>query len=138
MTRQPSISCSKYYSFSVISCKNRFNLFLYFFYKFTKIKIKNFECPNSVKIIKKHCMEHQTLGRRIICPCEPAYYIVDCWIYLYTCCLSNNMISLKCSQVHLDNKSWFAPRDWHHISLCCLLLHRYGRWGRKSGQKNLS
>ena len=28
-------------------------------------------------------MEHQTLGWRVICPSEPAYYIVDCWISSY-------------------------------------------------------
>ena len=25
-------------------------------------------------------MEHQTLGRQVICPSEPAYYILDCRI----------------------------------------------------------
>ena len=43
--------------FFVISCKilykNPFNLFSYFFYKITKIKIKSFECPKSIKSIKK-------------------------------------------------------------------------------------
>ena len=28
-------------------------------------------------------MEHQTLGRRVICPREPAYYIVDCRIFRF-------------------------------------------------------
>jgi hypothetical protein len=41
--------CSKYYHFFMICCKirckNGFNLF---FYKFTKIKVKSFECPKSV------------------------------------------------------------------------------------------
>ena len=32
-----------------ILCKNCFNLFFYLFYKFTKIKIKSFECPKSMK-----------------------------------------------------------------------------------------
>ena len=36
-----------------IPCKNPFNLFSYFFYKITKIKIKSFECPKSIKSIKK-------------------------------------------------------------------------------------
>ena len=36
-----------------ILCKNPFNLFSYFFYKITKIKIKSFECPKSIKSIKK-------------------------------------------------------------------------------------
>ena len=33
-------------------CKNAFNLFSYFFYKITKIKIKSFECPKSKKYKK--------------------------------------------------------------------------------------
>ena len=33
-----------------ILCKNRFNLFsCFFFYNFTKIKIKSFECPKSIR-----------------------------------------------------------------------------------------
>ena len=39
--------------FFMISCKNPFNLFSLFFYKITKIKIKSFECPKSIKSIKK-------------------------------------------------------------------------------------
>ena len=58
MTRRPSVWCSKYYFFSITSCKilckNRFNSFFIFFYKFTKIKIKSFECPKSIRNYKKH------------------------------------------------------------------------------------
>ena len=36
-----------------ILCKNPFNLFSHFFYKITKIKIKSFECPKSIKSWKK-------------------------------------------------------------------------------------
>ena len=50
-----------------ILCKNPFNLFSYFFYKITKIKIKSFECPKSIKSIKKY-LEHQILGRRFVGP----------------------------------------------------------------------
>ena len=51
MTRQPSVWCSKYYLFFlIISCKNGFNLL---FYKFTKIKMKSFECPKSIRHYKK-------------------------------------------------------------------------------------
>ena len=32
------------------------------------------------KLWKKKCLEHQTLGRRVICSSEPSYYIVDCRI----------------------------------------------------------
>ena len=55
MNRQPSVWCSKYYLFFMISCKilckNPFNLFSYFF--ITKIKIKSFECHKSIKSIRK-------------------------------------------------------------------------------------
>ena len=30
---------------------------------------------------KKKYLEHQTLGQQVICPSEPAYYIVDCRIF---------------------------------------------------------
>ena len=43
-----------------ILCKNHLNLFSYFFYNLTKIKIKIFECPKSMKNIKN--LEHQTLS----------------------------------------------------------------------------
>ena len=53
MNRRPSFWCSKYYFLFVISYKilfkNPFNLFFYFF-----IKIKSFECPKSIKSIKKN------------------------------------------------------------------------------------
>ena len=32
--------------------------------------------------MKKKYLEHQTLGRRVIHPGDPAYYIVDCWIFI--------------------------------------------------------
>ena len=35
------------------SLQKPFNLFSYFFHKITKIKMKSFECPKSVKSIKK-------------------------------------------------------------------------------------
>ena len=56
--RRPSVWCSKYILFFFmisckILCKNPFNLFTYFFYKITKIKIKSFECRKSIISIKK-------------------------------------------------------------------------------------
>ena len=66
--------------FFMISCKNPFNLFSYFFYKITKIKMRSFECPKSIKSVKKYS-EHQTLGRQFVCPIVQAtqrnMYIVD-------------------------------------------------------------
>ena len=45
---------------------------IYFLYKFTKIKIKSFEYPKSIRNEKNICLEHQMLGRRFICPSKPA------------------------------------------------------------------
>ena len=36
------------------------------------MKIKSFECPKSIRNYEKKYLEHQTLGRRVICPREPA------------------------------------------------------------------
>ena len=36
-----------------ILCKNPFNLFFLFFYKITKMKIKSFECPKSIRNYEK-------------------------------------------------------------------------------------
>ena len=61
-----------------ILCKNPFNLFFYFFYIITKIKIKSFECTKSTRNEKNiYCLEHQTLGRWVVPPIKPAYYIED-------------------------------------------------------------
>ena len=57
LNHRPSVWCSKYYFFFIISwkilCKKPFNSFYYFFYKITKLKIKSFECPKSIKSIRK-------------------------------------------------------------------------------------
>ena len=50
------ISCKTY-------CKKSFQFIFFFFHNFTKIKIKSFECPKSIRNVKKKCLEHQTLGR---------------------------------------------------------------------------
>ena len=56
--RRQSVWCSKYYFFFMISCKilckNPFNFFSYFFFKIKKIKIKSFDCPKSIKSIKRN------------------------------------------------------------------------------------
>ena len=53
----PSVWCSKYFFF-IISCKilskNPFKLFFQIFYNFTKIKIKSFECPKSIRNYEKN------------------------------------------------------------------------------------
>ena len=71
MTCQPSVWKSKYYFFSMISYKILRCIFL-FFYEFTKIKPKNFECPKSIRNYDKKCLEHQMLGWRVICPSNQA------------------------------------------------------------------
>ena len=58
-----------FHDFLQNSLKKSSNLFSYFFHKVTKIKIKSFECPKSIKSMKKKWyLEHETLGRRFICP----------------------------------------------------------------------
>ena len=37
-----------------ILCKNGFNVFFNFFYEFTKIKTKSFECPKSIRNYEKN------------------------------------------------------------------------------------
>ena len=49
-----------------------FQFIFLFFYKITKIKLKSFECPKSIKNYEKKYLERQTLGRRVICPIGPA------------------------------------------------------------------
>ena len=53
----PSVWCSKYYFFFIISCKilckNPFKLFIFIFYKITKLKIRSFECPKSIRNYEK-------------------------------------------------------------------------------------
>ena len=46
-------------------------------------------------------MEHQTLGRQVICSSEPAYYIVDCLIFelrnikIATCLERNSLVEVQ-------------------------------------------
>ena len=61
-----------------IVCKNIFNLFVYFFLN-TKIKVKSFECPKSIKILKKIILGTSDAWSTIRLsnrPSDPA------WIYL--------------------------------------------------------
>ena len=83
MNRRPSVWCSKYYIFFMISCrilcKNTFNLFVYFFKKNTKIKIKSFECSKSIKSLKEIILGTSDAWSTIRLsnrPSDPA------WIYL--------------------------------------------------------
>ena len=89
-TCQPSVWCSKYYFFiksCKLLCKNPFNLFFYFFiffYKITEMKIRSFECLNSIRNYEKiilgtsDCRSLSCLSHR---PSDPAYYIEYCRIF---------------------------------------------------------
>ena len=58
--------CIFFHNFFQNSLQKSFQFFYYFFYEFTKIKLKTFECPTSIRNYEKiKCLEHQTL-------CEPA------------------------------------------------------------------
>ena len=50
------------------------------FYKITKMKIKSFECPKSIKNYKKKYLERQKLGRLVVCPIGPANQRIILWI----------------------------------------------------------
>ena len=60
-----------------IVCKNPFHLFLYFKKKITKLKIKSFECPKSIRNHKKIMLgtsDAWSTSRLSHRPSEPAYY----------------------------------------------------------------
>ena len=56
-----------FHDFLQNSSQKSFQFIFLFFYKITKIKIKRFECPKSIKSIRKWYLEHQTLGWWFIC-----------------------------------------------------------------------
>ena len=79
-----------------------FQFIFIFFYKFTKIKIKSFECPKSIRNYKKIMlgtsdawstthMSHRTS--------EPAYYIVDCQISRLDLWLKKMWFLLLCNHI---------------------------------------
>ena len=64
-----------------ILCKNPFNLF--FLYKITKMKLKSFECPRSIRYYEKKILGTSDTWSTIRLshrPRKPVYYIVDCRI----------------------------------------------------------
>ena len=56
-----------------------------FFYKITKMKIKSFECPKSIRNNEKKKIlgtsDAWSMSRLSHLPSKPAYYIVDCLIF---------------------------------------------------------
>ena len=58
INRRPTVWCSNYYFFSwflaKFFAKKSFHFIFSFFYEITKIKIKSFKCPKSIKSIKKN------------------------------------------------------------------------------------
>ena len=66
-----------------ILCKTPFNLFYHFFYKITKMKIKSFECPKSIKNWGKKIIgtsDAWSMSHLSHWLSKPAYYLVDCRI----------------------------------------------------------
>ena len=82
MNRRPSIWCSKYYFFHDFlqnSLQKYFQYICLFFLKNTKIKVKSFECPKSIKSLKKIMLGTSDAWSTIRLsnrPSDPA------WIYL--------------------------------------------------------
>ena len=67
-----------FHNFLQNSLQKSFQFISLFFCNFTEIKIKSFECTKSIRNYeKRHCLEHQTLGQRVVCPINPAYHIED-------------------------------------------------------------
>ena len=64
--------------FYKILCKNPFNLFSYFFYKITKIKIKSFECPKSIKSIKNSTWNIRLLVDDLFVPSSKQPSVIYC------------------------------------------------------------
>ena len=77
------------------SLQKLFQFISLFLYKFTKTRIKSFECPKSIKNCEKNNAQNI---RRLVCESfdpatqqfKPAYYIEDCWILL-----CNEFVTLK-------------------------------------------
>ena len=64
------------------------SIYFLFFYKITKIKIKSFEFPKSIKSIKNIILgtsDSWLTIRLYHCPSNPAYYIVDWRIFAEAC-----------------------------------------------------
>ena len=82
MNRRPSVWCSKYYFFHDFlqnSLQKYFQSICLFFLKNTKIKVKSFECPKSIKSLKKIILGTSDAWSTIRLsnrPSDPA------WIYL--------------------------------------------------------
>ena len=119
MNRWPSVWCSKYYFFSWFLAKffSKFLsiYFLIFFYKITKMKIKNFECPKSIKSMKKIILgtsDSWSTIRLSHRPSNPAYYIEDCRI---SNVVTNLLLDFKKSywlswNLLLDGGCWLEHR----------------------------
>ena len=77
----PSVWYSKYYFFPIISCKllckNCFNFFSLFFYKFTVMKIKRFDIRNIKKKLMLGTSDAWTMSCLSHWPNDQAYHIED-------------------------------------------------------------
>ena len=106
MTRQPSVWCSKYYFFFIISCKilckNCFNLFSY---NFTKIKIKSFEGPKSIRNYKKN---NAWNIRRLV---DSSFVQVNQQTRVLYCRLSD-LFSVHCVRLWTCSPFFWVPMFW--------------------------
>ena len=73
-----------FHSFMQNSLQKSFQFIFIFFYKFTKIRIKSFECPKFMMNYEKEIMfvrsDTWSMSRSSHRPSKPAYYIEDCRI----------------------------------------------------------
>ena len=82
-SHRPSVWCSKYYNFLQNSLQKLFQFNFHFSYKFTKIKIKSFECPKSMRNYKK---KNAWNIRRLV---EESFIPVNQWTSILYCRLSD-------------------------------------------------
>ena len=79
-----------FHNFLQNSLKKSFQFIFLFSYNFTKIKIKTFECPKSIRNCEKKILLGTSDAWSMSClshrPSEPAYYIEDSQIF-FVCLL---------------------------------------------------
>ena len=127
MSRWPSVWCSKYYFFHDFlqnSLQKYFQSIGLFFLKNTKIKVKSFECPKSIKSLKKIILGTSDAWSTIRLsnrPSDPA------WIYLRL----TDFISLMCLpsthalfKVDILKVCSYVIDALHQVYFCVLMLIR--------------
>ena len=99
-----------------ILCKSTFNLFVYFYKKNTKIKVKSFECPKSIKSLKKIILGTSDAWSTIRLsnrPSDPA------WIYLrltdFKCPI---VLWLSCKKNQWKRKNRLSYDPFQNVLFC--------------------